>query len=66
MIEAKWVRERLADPVHCGQGLRYLEHLNVVWRKSRRSKSWEVWTNFPEDVRENSICKELVAVGSQI
>ena len=45
IVEARWVRERLADPVHKGQGMRYLTHLEVVWKKAHRS--WDVWTKFP-------------------
>ena len=45
IVEARWVREKLADPVHKGQGMRYLTHLEVVWKKAHRS--WDVWTKFP-------------------
>ena len=45
-VEARWVRNQLADPMHHGLGMRYLTHLKYVWKKA--DKSWDVWTEFPK------------------
>lgn len=46
-LEARWVRDQLADPRHRGLGMRYLTHLKAVWKRAKRS--WDVWTEFPPE-----------------
>jgi len=52
-VEAKWVRNQLADPRHRGLGMRYLTHLKAVWKRARRS--WDVWTEFPPEEDGNDV-----------
>ena len=47
-VEARWVRDRLADPVHRGLGMRYLTHLKAVWKRAHK-RDWDVWTEFPKE-----------------
>jgi len=48
LLEARWVRDRLADPVHRGLGMRYLTHLKAVWKRAHK-RDWDVWTEFPKE-----------------
>lgn len=42
------MRDRLADPVHRGLGMRYLTHLKAVWKRAHK-RDWDVWTEFPKE-----------------